>query len=467
MQYSAEYGVHEVDKYVPREAKLPVDDSSCALVRDNNKCILCGACVRACDEHQGLQVLGFANRGSRTVVQPMAGKCLADSECVNCGQCAAVCPTGALTIKSQTEEVWNAINNPDKKVVVQFAPSVRVAVGEMFGLEAGTNSTEQLNAALRAVGFDLVFDTNFSADLTIMEEASELVDRIKNNGKIPMFTSCCPAWVKYAEQFYPEILDNISTCKSPIGMMGMVVQNYFTKIKNIEKEDIFTVAITPCTAKKYEINREEIGGTDLVLTLYELEEHIHEKNIKYEDIKEDSFDPILGEGSGAGVIFGNTGGVMEAALRTAYYLITGNNLEEKDISFHNVRGYNGLREATIKIEDLELKIAIIDGISNAKKVIEEVKNGTSKYHYIEIMNCVGGCIGGGGQPKINIMQEDEIKKNRITNLYKRDDYQKVRFSHENPDIIEIYKDYLTSPLSNLSEELLHTHYIDRSRGNKY
>ena len=437
-----------IDNNEENSIKVKISNNNVAIIRNNEKCINCGMCKTTCINKEDMN---FEEKSEL---------------CVNCGQCVQTCPVKALTPKNDINKLLNA-QKEGKILIAYTSPSTRVAFGDIFGLESGSFTQNKLVGFLKQLGFDYVLDTTFAADLTIMEEASELVHRIKNNGKLPMFTSCCPAWVKYAEQFYPEILDNISTCKSPIGMMGMVVQNYFTKIKNIEKKDIFTVAITPCTAKKYEINREEINGTDLVLTLYELEEHIHEKNIKYEDIKEDSFDPILGEGSGAGVIFGNTGGVMEAALRTAYYLITGNNLETKDISFHSVRGYKGLREATIKIEDLELKIAIIDGISNAKKVLEEVKNGTSRYHYIEIMNCIGGCIGGGGQPKINIMKEDEIKNNRIANLYKRDDEQKIRFSHENPDIIKIYKDYLDSPLSELSEELLHTHYIDRSKENKY
>ena len=300
-----------------------------------------------------------------------------------------------------------------------------------------------------------------------MEEASELVSRIQNKGKLPMFTSCCPAWVKYAEEFYPEVLANISTCKSPIGMMGPIVKNYFSKVKNLQPEDMFTVAITPCTAKKYEIKRKEITGTDLVITLNELETYIQENDLKFEDIKEDKFDSLLGEGSGAGIIFGNTGGVMEAALRTANYLLTGQNMELETNLFSDVRGYNGLREATVKIADSELKIAVIDGILNAKEVLEDVKNGTSKYDYIEIMNCIGGCIGGGGQPKINVSKEDLIRKNRIKGLYNRDDKIKVRFSHENPDIIKVYQDYLINPLSEISEELLHTTYIDRSKSNNY
>lgn len=438
----------EIEEVDEETINVKISDNNVSIVRDTAKCIECGICKNICIKKEGMKFNSHSEL------------------CVNCGQCVQVCPTKALTPKMEIHRLLKA-KEEGKILVAYTSPSTRVAFGDIFGLESGTFTQNKLVGFLKQIGFDYVLDTTFAADLTIMEEASELVIRIQNNGKLPMFTSCCPAWVKYAEQFYPEILEHISTCKSPIGMMGMIVNNYFTKIKNINKENLYTVAITPCTAKKYEIKRPEIGGTNLVLTLYELEEYIHEKNIKYEDIKEDNFDSILGEGSGAGVIFGNTGGVMEAALRTAYYLITGENLKQENITFNDVRGYNGLREATIKINDLELNIAIIDGISNAKKVLEEVKNGTSKYHYIEIMNCVGGCIGGGGQPKIDMIKEDEIRKNRILNLYKRDDNVKIRFSHENPDIIKIYNEYLESPLSKLSEELLHTHYIARNKENKY
>ena len=428
--------------------KVKISDCNVAIMRDNGKCINCSICKLTCEKREGMKFDSHSEL------------------CVNCGQCVQSCPTKALTPKSDLEKFLEA-KRAGKITIAYTSPSTRVACGDIFDLESGTFTQGKLVGFLKLLGFDYVLDTTFAADLTIMEEASELVERIKNKGVLPMFTSCCPAWVKYAEQFYPEILEHISTCKSPIGMMGPIVQNYFTREKNIEKDNIFTVAITPCTAKKYEINRPEIDGTSLVLTLYELEEYIQQKGIKYDDIPEDKFDSILGEGSGAGVIFGNTGGVMEAALRTAYFLITGQNLPADSLVFNDVRGYNGLRDATIKIADLELHVAIIDGMVNAKEVLEDVKNGKSKYNYIEIMNCIGGCIGGGGQPKINIPKEDMIRNNRIRNLYKRDDNVKLRFSHDNPDIINVYQNYLGSPLSELSEELLHTHYTDRSKENKY
>ena len=421
---------------------VKISKNNVSINRVTDKCINCGICKETCSQREGMT---FDDESDL---------------CVNCGQCVQLCPTKALAPKNDIDSFFKA-KEEGKTLIAYISPSTRVAFGDIFGKEWGAFTQNKLVGFLKQMGFDYVLDTNFAADLTIMEEASELVDRIKNNGKLPMFTSCCPAWIKYAEQFYPEVLNNISTCKSPIGMMGMVVNNYFTKIKNIDNSNIYTVAITPCTAKKYEISREEIGGTDLVLTLYELEEYINKNNIKYEDIEESEFD--LWEGSGAGVIFGNTGGVMEAAIRTAYYLITNKNLESENIVFNSVRGYSGLREATIKINDLSLNVAIIDGISNAKPVIEDVKNGKSKYDYIEIMNCTGGCIGGGGQPKINVHNEDAIKKSRIKNLYRRDNSLDNRFSHENPYIKEIYENYLVEPLSKISEELLHTKYIDRSK----
>lgn len=427
---------------------VKISDDNVSITRDNDKCIECGLCKTVCTKKEGMTFNSHSEL------------------CVNCGQCVQACASKAITPKMEINKFLKA-KEEGRILVAYISPSTRVAFGEIFGLESGTFTLNKLIGFLKQMGFDYVLDTTFAADLTIMEEASELVNRIQNNGKLPMFTSCCPAWIKYAEQFYPEILEHISTCKSPIGMMGMIVNNYFAKSKNIDDKKLYTVAITPCTAKKYEINRPEIAGTNLVLTLYELEEYIHENNIKYEDIKEANFESIFGEGSGAGVIFGNTGGVMEASLRTAYYLVTKENLKEENIIFNDVRGYNGLREANIKIKDLELNVAIIDGMSNAKKVLEEVKNGTSKYHYIEIMNCVGGCIGGGGQPKTNINKEEETRKNRIINLYKHDENVKIRFSHENPDIIKVYNEYLESPLSKLSEELLHTCYVDRSKENKY
>lgn len=329
-------------------------------------------------------------------------------------------------------------------------------------MERGEFVQGKLVSALRKIGFKYVFDVTCGADFTIVEEANELVDRIKNNGKLPMFTSCCPAWIKYAEQYYPEILDNISTCKSPIGMLAEIVQKYFLEKVNLKSDDIYTVAITPCTAKKYEMARAEIGGTDIVLTTTELAELLQEQNIDLKNLPDDEYDSILGEGSGAGMIFGNTGGVMEAALRTTYNILTGEELEEETIEFESVRGLENVKEAVVNINGLNINIAIVHQMSSAIPILEEVKNGTSKYHYIEIMNCFGGCIGGGGQPKTKPGDEKSVKQKRIDSLYKRDKIDKIRTSHKNPNLIEIYRNFLGEPLGVKAEELLHTKYENKS-----
>ena len=422
---------------------VEIAENNIAIQRIREKCIDCGMCLRICKEREGIEDLCGGNT------------------CVNCGQCVQACPFGALIPKKDENKLEEAIKN-NKICIAYTSPSVRVAIGDEFGMEPGKYAQGKLVSALRKLGFKYVLDVTFGADLTILEEANELVYRIKNGGKLPMFTSCCPAWVKYAEMYYPEILENISTCKSPIGMQGEIVQNYFTKKMNLNKEDIYTVAITPCTAKKYEVAREEIGGTDIVLTTKEIIDMLKEKEIDLNDLEDSNYDSLLGEGSGAGMIFGNTGGVMEAALRTAYNIMTGKELERDAIVFNNVRGIENVKEAKINIEGTEINIAVIHKMSSAKPILEDVKNGKSKYHYIEIMNCLGGCIGGGGQPKTKMSDEIEVKKKRIESLYQRDEEDKIRVSHKNPDIIKVYEEFLGKPLGSKSEKLLHTSYKDKS-----
>lgn len=426
---------------------VEISDCNICIERNIEKCIDCGICKQTCIKREGMD---FKERSKL---------------CVGCGQCIQSCPFNAIKPKYEYEEFIKA-KNEGKICIAYTSPATRVSIGDLFKKEHGSFEQDKLVGLLKELGFDYVFDTTFAADLTIMEEANELVERINNKDKLPMFTSCCPAWIKYAEQFYPEILDNISTCKSPIGMMGQVVKEYFTQKNNIDKKNIYTVAITPCTAKKYEVKREEISGTDSVITVSELASIIKEKNISYDDIIPSSFDTFFEMGSGAGMIFGNTGGVMEAAIRTAYYKITGENLAEEKIEFKSVRGLDNVKEATIYINDLPLKVAVIHQMSSAKEILESVKNGTCKYDYIEIMNCLGGCVGGGGQPKFNLNNEKEILKNRIDSLYKQDNSLKIRNSHDNPQIIKIYKEFLIKPLSNKAIELLHTKYFDKSNYNK-
>lgn len=420
---------------------VKISNDNIAIERILEKCVNCGICKQTCTIKEGMTF----DQNSEL--------------CVNCGQCIQTCPVNALIPKKDYKNFLSA-KEEGKICIAYTSPSVRVSIGEAFEKEYGSFEQGKLIGLLKMLGFDYIFDTTFAADLTIMEEASELIERIKNGGKLPMFTSCCPAWVKYAEQFYPEILNNISTCKSPIGMMGSVVNEYFTKENSIDKKNIYTVAITPCTAKKYEVKRKEITGTNSVITISEIIDIIKEKNIKYDDIVESEYDSFFKEGSGAGVIFGNTGGVMEAALRTSYNLLTGNELDK--IEFNNVRGFENVREATIKINDIDINVAVIHGMSSAKQVLDDVKNGTSKYHYIEIMNCIGGCIGGGGQPKIDINKEKEIKEQRIKSLYNRDNDLQVRCSHNNPQIKKIYNEFLEHPLSDKALKLLHTSYENKS-----
>ncbi len=463
-QYAEEYGITDIP-YAEKDDFLPVDHSSPSIVRDPNKCILCGACVRACSEYQH-SVLGFANRGSRTLVQPMNGKPLATSECVNCGQCAAVCPTGALTINSQIEKVWKEITNPEKKVVVQFAPSVRVAIGEMFGLEPGVNSTAKINAALKAIGFDLVFDTNFSADLTIMEEAQEFVTRVTTGGTLPLFTSCCPAWVRYLELEHPDMTAHLSTCKSPQGMLGAVIREYVPQYyEDITPENLVSVSIMPCTAKKYEANREQFKmengkqEIDYVLTTQELGRMIKSAGIDFKSLEGAPADSPFGKYTGAGTIFGVSGGVAEAAARTAYNLVTGEEL--KDVVINDMRGTHRVKTVELDLKGTKIKVKIVNTLKEAEKCLREIKEGKADYQLLEVMACPGGCINGGGQPLSH--NDSNIKEERAQGLYTDDATGQWRKSHENPDIIELYKKHLEKPNSHKSHELLHTTYSDKRK----
>ena len=463
-KYSEEYGIKDVSKYVQKKELRPLDESSSSIVRDLNKCILCGACVRACDQYQGLQVLGFANRGANTVVQPMAGRMLATSECVYCGQCVAVCPTGALTIKSQVDEVWKELENPNKKVVVQFAPSVRVAIGEMFGFEPGANLTKKLNAALKAVGFDLVFDTNFSADLTIMEEANEFIDRLSNGGKLPLFTSCCPAWVRYLETEHPEMLEHLSSCKSPQGMLGAIIKKYVPEYyKDITNENIVSVSVMPCTAKKAEAIRKQFrreDGTyeiDYVLTTQELGRLIKSAGVDFKSIEGVEADSPFGKYTGAGTIFGVSGGVAEAAARTAYQMVTGEELT--DVIISPMRGTHRVKTVELDLKGTKVKVKIVNTLREAEKCLQEIQEGKADYQLLEVMACPGGCINGGGQPQS--CDDLSVREKRAEGLYEDDATEEFRKSHENPEIKELYAKHLEKPGSHIAHELLHTTYSDK------
>ena len=466
-KYAEEYGIRNI-RYPDKELEdyLPIDDSSPSIVRDPNKCILCGACVRACSEFQGHAVLGFANRGSKTLVQPMNGRPLGQVDCVNCGQCAAVCPTGALTIKSDIEQVWKEITNPEKKVVVQMAPATRVAIGEMFGLEPGVNSIGKMNAALRKIGFDLIFDTNFGADLTIMEEATEFLSRLKSGENLPIFTSCCPAWIKYLETEHPDMLHHLSSCKSPMSMLSPVLKTLVPEHFGISRDNMVVVAIMPCTTKKYECKRPELTtngkpDTDYVLTTQELGRMIKEAGINFNALDTEAPDSPFGEYTGAGTIFGASGGVAEAAARTAYEFATSEPLNDVDIK--QMRGTsNRSRDIELDLKGTKLIIRVVSTLREAEKSLKEIKEGKAKFQMLEVMACPGGCINGGGQPRS--CDDTKIKEERAQGLYKEDAELQYRKSHFNPSIRKLYNEYLEEPNSHKAHELLHTIYTDKFIG---
>ncbi|MBL4560425.1 MAG: iron hydrogenase small subunit [Labilibaculum sp.] len=482
-ELSAEYQITNQDfiDLVP-DKNYTIDMLSPAIEKDDSKCIRCQRCVRTCAEIQSVGAIAVAHKGSEMKISTFFDRSLDEVVCTNCGQCIVHCPTGALTEKSYVEKVWDAIADPEAHVVVQTAPAVRVGLGEELGLGSGTRVTEKMVSALRRLGFDSVLDTNFTADLTIMEEGTELLTRLKRalveddpDVALPMATSCSPGWVKYIEHKYPEYLPNLSTCKSPQQMFGALAKTYYAKNIKVAPENIVSVSIMPCTAKKFEANRPEMKDSgykdvDFVLTTRELAVMIRQAGIEFEKLNDESFDSIMGIGSGAGVIFGATGGVMEAALRTAYEIVTGREVPFDNLEITPVRGLEGVKEATVKIEGtvkewdflegVELKCAVTNGLENAHQLMEAIKRGDKFYHFIEIMACPGGCLGGGGQP---FPVDNEIRLKRMEAIYAEDRDLPIRKSHENPEIIQIYKEFLEKPLSHKSHKLLHTSYVKREQ----
>lgn len=455
--------------YIPFDGEklnFPIDDLSPSLVRDNNKCILCRRCISVCKNVQTTAVIATKNRGFKTQIGVAFDKSLKDTSCIMCGQCIIACPVGALKEKDSTKNVWNALNNKDKFVVIQTAPAVRAALGEEFGLDIGTRVTGKMVSALKMMGFNKVFDTNTGADLTIMEEGTELLHRLKNKGTIPMITSCSPGWIKFCEHYYPEFIPNLSSCKSPHMMLGAILKSYYADISNIEPKNMYVVSVMPCTAKKYEIERSEmevcgLRDVDAVITTRELAKMIKESGFDFVNLEDSQFDSPFGTASGAGAIFGATGGVMEAALRTVAEIIKGEKLE--DIEFKSIRGKEGIKEFSINLPNTTLKGAVVNGTGNARKILEDLKNKKTDYHFIEIMGCPGGCVTGGGQPIVNskTLSEVNIFELRANALYEEDRNMDIRRSHENLFIKKLYKEYIGTPNGNKAHHLLHTKYTKR------
>lgn len=475
---ASELGIREIH-FEGEKAKPRIDDSTPALIRNNSKCIKCRRCVTVCSQVQGIGALQPQGRGFDTMIGPAFTMELDKVTCVQCGQCAAVCPVGAISEKSHIEMVWNALEDPSKTVVVQTAPAIRAALGECFGCEPGTLVTGKMTAALRDIGFDGVFDTNFTADLTIMEEGTELLTRLKKalvdkeEVALPMFTSCSPGWINFAEYYYPQFLPNLSTCKSPQQMFGAVAKTYYAQKIGVEPQDMVVVSVMPCTAKKFECQRSEmfdsgVQDVDYVLTTRELGRMIKEAGVDFMELEDEKMDDPLGLGSGAADIFANTGGVMEAALRTAYELITGRQLPMEDLHVKPVEGLEAIKEASLTIEGTKpdwsfldgvtVNVAVTHGLANTRRLLESIKNGEKSYHFVEVMTCPGGCVGGGGQPR---MTDDSVRERRIAAIYKEDEGKALRKSHENEAVQQLYKEFLKEPLGEKSHHLLHTHYEDK------
>ena len=463
-----DFKVEDEHRYEGSNPEWPKDDSAVHMVRDDNKCILCRRCVAACSKWQGIGVIGPNERGFNTHIACAFEQNLSEVACVSCGQCIVVCPTGAIYEKDQTKEVWRALHDPTKHVVVQTAPSIRATLGEAFGMPIGTNVTGKMVAALRRMGFEKVFDTDLAADMTIVEEAHELVERIQNGGVLPMITSCSPGWVNYCEHYFPDMIPNLSTCKSPQQMFGATVKTWYAQKMGWDPKDIFVVGIMPCTAKKFEVRRDNedaagsgIPDVDISLTTRELARMIDRAGIDFTALPDEDFDSAMGESTGAGVIFGATGGVMEAALRTAAEWVGGKPLQ--DVEFKEVRGTEGIKEASYQIGDLTVNVAVASSLACARKLLEQVRAGMKNYHFIEIMGCPGGCVNGGGQPvqPASVRNFVDLKALRAKALYDADEAKPLRKSHENPELLKIYEEYFGEFGSHLAHRILHTTYVER------